>query len=178
MEMLPRQVYTNEFRQQAVEMITRDGLSIAEAARRLAIAPRRAVTDAQAELSRLRREVAELRMERDILKNRRRTFPASRGKVRADEKAATRVPGASFMLRVVGLSERLLCMAHKRAIAESAATCAVMRRGAGGARAQLTARCVGSVNSRRTASLSLSVRSKACGANRACGACGSRSDFE
>jgi transposase len=91
MEKLPRQVYTREFRQQAVEMITRDGLSIAEAARRLAIspktltnwvkragrgdspeagtpAPRHAVTDAEAKLSRLRRENAELRMERDILK--------------------------------------------------------------------------------------------------------------
>ena len=88
---LPRQVYTREFRQQAVELITRDGLGIAEASRRLSIspktltnwvkrarrgdsseaavpAPRHAVTDAEAELSRLRRENAELRMERDILK--------------------------------------------------------------------------------------------------------------
>lgn len=89
MEKLPRQVYTTEFRQQAVEMITRDNLGIAEAARRLSIspktltnwvrrarggdspdaaAPRREVTEAEAELSRLRRENAELRMERDILK--------------------------------------------------------------------------------------------------------------
>jgi transposase len=89
MEKLPRQVYTAEFRQQAVEMSTRDGLSIAAASRRLSIspktlanwvsrakggdaldaaAPRRAVTEAEAELSRLRRENAELRMERDILK--------------------------------------------------------------------------------------------------------------
>jgi transposase len=91
MEKLPRQVYTTEFRQQAVEMITRDGLSIAEAARRLAVspktllnwvrraksgdlpqagaaAPRHMVTPEEAELSRLRRENAELRMERDILK--------------------------------------------------------------------------------------------------------------
>jgi transposase len=91
MEKLPRRVYTAEFRQQAVEMITRDGLNIAEAARRLAIspktllnwmrrakggdspqtgaaAPRHAVTPEEAELSRLRRENAELRMERDILK--------------------------------------------------------------------------------------------------------------
>ncbi len=91
MEKLPRQIYTSEFRQQAVELITRDGLSLTEASRRLAIspktltnwvkrakrgdspeasapAPRTAVTDADAELSRLRRENAELRMERDILK--------------------------------------------------------------------------------------------------------------
>jgi transposase len=91
MEKLPRQVYTAEFRQQAVELITRDGLSIAEASRRLSISPktlanwvkwakegtlpeanagtpRHAVTEEEAELSRLRRENAELRMERDILK--------------------------------------------------------------------------------------------------------------
>ena len=98
-ETLPRQVFTAEFRQQAVEMILREGLSIAEAARRLAITPKtltnwvgmakrgvlptgttnnavagggrgrlREVTEEESELSRLRREVAELRMERDILK--------------------------------------------------------------------------------------------------------------
>jgi len=91
MEKLHRQVYTTEFRQQAVELITRNGLSIAEAARRLAISPktllnwvrraksgdlpddgdgqhRHVVTEQEAELARLRRENAELRMERDILK--------------------------------------------------------------------------------------------------------------
>jgi transposase len=40
MEKLPRQVYTREFRQQAVEMVTREGLSIAEAARRLSLSPK------------------------------------------------------------------------------------------------------------------------------------------
>lgn len=91
MERLSRRVYTAEFRQQAVEMIMRDGLSIAEASRRLSISPktlanwvrwakegvlpeagadtpRRAATAEEAELSRLRRENAELKMERDILK--------------------------------------------------------------------------------------------------------------
>jgi transposase-like protein len=33
MEKLPRQVYTREFREQAVELVTRDGLGIAEASR-------------------------------------------------------------------------------------------------------------------------------------------------
>jgi transposase len=94
MEKLPKQVYTSEFREQAVAMIERDKLSVAEASRRLSlsqktlanwvrqarsdklpragdgngIAARRTVTDAEAENSRLRRENAELRMERDILK--------------------------------------------------------------------------------------------------------------
>lgn len=91
MEKLPRQRYTTEFRQQAVELITREGLSIAAASRRLsispktlanwvkwakegtlpkasAVTPRPAVTEEEAELSRLRRENAELRIERDILK--------------------------------------------------------------------------------------------------------------
>jgi transposase-like protein len=40
MEKLSRQVYTSECRQQAVELITRDGLSIAEVSRRLSISPK------------------------------------------------------------------------------------------------------------------------------------------
>ncbi len=92
MEKLPKQVYTSEFRQQAVAMIERDKVSVAEVSRKLSISQKtlanwvkrardgklpmastgalahRGVTDAEAELSRLRREVAQLRMERDILK--------------------------------------------------------------------------------------------------------------
>ena len=39
MEKLPRQVYTSEFRQQAVELVIREGLGIAEASRRLSLSP-------------------------------------------------------------------------------------------------------------------------------------------
>ena len=93
MEQLPKQVYTSEYRQQAVLMVTRDRMSVAEVSRKLSMSQktlanwvkrakdgqlpaastepggaRRVVTDIEAENSRLRREVAELRMERDILK--------------------------------------------------------------------------------------------------------------
>jgi transposase len=40
MEKLPRQVYTGEFRQQAVEMVRREGLGIAEVSRRLSLSPK------------------------------------------------------------------------------------------------------------------------------------------
>jgi transposase len=92
MEKLPKQVYTREFCEQAVALITCDKLSVAEVSRKLSISQKtlanrvkrardgklamastgtlapRVLTEAEAENSRLRRENAELRMERDILK--------------------------------------------------------------------------------------------------------------
>ncbi len=92
-EQLPKQVYTHEYRAQAVLLVTRAGLSSAAAARRLSMSLKtlanwvkrakggqlpavragarvvqRVITEEQAEVSRLRREVAELRMERASLK--------------------------------------------------------------------------------------------------------------
>lgn len=89
MERVPRQKYTKEFREQAVQLVREQELTIPEAARRLAMSDktlanwmfqarrgqlarlresRRPVTDLEAEVSRLKRELAEARMERDILK--------------------------------------------------------------------------------------------------------------
>jgi len=88
MKGLLRQNYTKEFKEEAVKLVTEQGLSIAEAARRLSMPSQnisrwltkakvggaqetgrgREVSDKDAEISRLRRENAELRMERDILK--------------------------------------------------------------------------------------------------------------
>jgi transposase len=89
METLPRQKYTKEFREQAVRLVTEQELTIPEAARRLSMSDktlanwvfkarhgklgeagthRKPVTDLEAEVSRLKRELAEARMERDILK--------------------------------------------------------------------------------------------------------------
>lgn len=89
MKRLPKQVYTAEFQAEAVRVVLEDGLSLAEAARRISVpkgtltnwvmkarkgqplaAPsgRAPVSELEAENARLRRELAEARMERDLLK--------------------------------------------------------------------------------------------------------------
>ena len=95
MDRLPRQKYTKEFREQAVRVVREQELTIPEAARRLAMSEttlanwvvrarhgqlaelgdsRRPVTELEAEVSRLKRELAEARMERDILKKATASF--------------------------------------------------------------------------------------------------------
>jgi transposase len=84
-EKVPKGVYTKEFKEEAVKLVTEAGLSIPEAARRLSVgkstieywvrkarkgdfSDRGKVTAEEMELNRLRRENAELKMEREILK--------------------------------------------------------------------------------------------------------------
>jgi transposase len=89
MKQIPRSIYTKEFREQAAALVIRDGLSASEAAKRLSMskktlenwigkarsgklstvgANRAPVSERDAELSRLRKELAEVKMERDLLK--------------------------------------------------------------------------------------------------------------
>ena len=89
MEKLPRQKYTKEFREQAVRLVIEQALTVPVAAKRLSMsdqtlsnwvfkarhgkltridAHRTPVTDLEAENSKLKRALAEARMERDILK--------------------------------------------------------------------------------------------------------------
>lgn len=88
MTMAKQQRYTSEFRAEAIKLVSEQGLSQETAAKRLSIpkgtlgnwmaaaksskhisAPgTRSVTDLEAENSRLRKELSETRMERDILK--------------------------------------------------------------------------------------------------------------
>jgi len=89
MERLPRGRYTKEFREEAVKLITEEKLSIPEVGRRLNLAPStvgnwvkaykagklgevgktyRPLTEIEMELYRTKKELAEVRMERDILK--------------------------------------------------------------------------------------------------------------
>jgi transposase len=91
MERIPRGVYTLEFREQAVRLHEVEGLTVPEIAKRLCLslpgrtlknwvyAARRGklgevgknqkpLTDLEMELARVKRELAEIRMERDLLK--------------------------------------------------------------------------------------------------------------
>lgn len=86
MERIPRQFYTAEFKEEAVKLVTEGKLGIAEASRRLSLSEQtlrnwiarhkegkpvagvRSVSELESEVSRLRRELADTRLERDILK--------------------------------------------------------------------------------------------------------------
>ena len=88
MEKIPRSVYTKEFKEEAVKMVTETGLSVPEVARRISVSTstvaywvklakegrlsnggrQRPVTGEEMELARLKRENAELKIEREILK--------------------------------------------------------------------------------------------------------------
>ena len=89
MERIPYGKYTKEFREEAVRLVVEGGLSIPEAGRRLSLAPStlgnwvrahkagklselggryKPLSEKEMELARLKRELAEVKMERDILK--------------------------------------------------------------------------------------------------------------
>lgn len=90
MEKIPKAVFTDEFKEEAVKMVTEGGLSVPEVSRRLSIPKstlahwvkranagkllnnthkrQKPVTPEEMELARLRRENAELKMEKEILK--------------------------------------------------------------------------------------------------------------
>jgi len=85
----PQGRYTKEFREEAVKLVTEEKLSLPEAARRVSLPPStignwvkaykagrlgevgktyRPLTEVEMELSRVKKENSELKMERDILK--------------------------------------------------------------------------------------------------------------
>jgi transposase len=89
MKGVPQGRYTKEFREEAVKLVTEEKLSLPEAARRLSLSPStlgnwvkaykagrlgevgktyRPLTEIEMDLARTKKELAEVRMERDILK--------------------------------------------------------------------------------------------------------------
>jgi transposase len=86
---VPQGRYTKEFREEAVKLVTEEKISLPEAARRLSLPPstlgnwvkankagrlgeigmtQRPLTEIEMELARARKELVEVKMERDILK--------------------------------------------------------------------------------------------------------------
>ncbi len=107
MEKIPRQFFTKEFKEEAVKLVVDGKLTIAEAARRLSLSPQtlknwvtkqrsgnlnvagnRSVSELEAEVSKLRKELAEARLEKEILKKAMRTLPRDRSPVRVDGRVA------------------------------------------------------------------------------------------
>ena len=89
MKGVPQGRYTKEFREEAVKMVTEERISLPEVARRLSLPPStlatwvkqfkagrlgevgktyRPLTEIEMDLARTKRELAEVKMERDILK--------------------------------------------------------------------------------------------------------------
>jgi transposase len=89
MNRIPKAVYSKDFCEEAVKLAMTDGVSVSEAARRLSISMKtlanwvraakdgklenvgqsqKPLTEIEAELGRLKREFAEVKMERDLLK--------------------------------------------------------------------------------------------------------------
>ena len=89
MKGIPQGRYTREFREEAVKMVTEERISLPEVARRLSLPPStlatwvkqfkagrlgevgktyRPLTEIEMDLARTKRELAEVKMERDILK--------------------------------------------------------------------------------------------------------------
>ena len=154
MEQLPRQQYTTEFREQAVQLVLAQQLTIPEAARRLTMSgrtlerwvcrarqgqlatlgeSRRPVTDLEAELSRLKRDLAEARTERDILKKPPHPVRRRSGPVRAHEDAAPPVSVASVVSGAGGVPKRRLCLAASAVVETRAGECPVGSGNSGGA---------------------------------------------
>ena len=123
MEKVPFSKYTKELRLEAVRLVSEGGLSAGEAATRLSLpkstlenwvrafkagklenigSTHRPLTEVEIELSRVKQDLALMRMERDILKKRPCTLPRSRCTARGDEANATRLfaGGACRVLRV------------------------------------------------------------------------------
>lgn len=126
-----RRQFSREFKLEAVKLVKERGVSVAQAARDLDVHEnvlrkwvREATADPQqafpghgvmkpeqAELERLRKENAKLRMERDLLKKRRPTSPRSRCEVRLRCETPRDVAVGNDVRGARCLAKQLLCVA-------------------------------------------------------------------
>jgi transposase len=144
MNRAPKANYTKEFREEAVKLVLGDGLSQLEAARRLSLSNKtlgnwvraaqkgeltgigkqqKPVTELEAELERVKRELAVVTMERDVLKKRRSISRRSRGEIRPDRSDATGLSGHAVVRGLRGRGKRLLRLAQTANVAASTGEC-------------------------------------------------------
>ena len=136
MKGIPQGRYSKEFRQEAVKLVLQEGLSWAAAARRLSLPTStlanwvkaakagklgdvgknyRPLTEVEMELARTKKELAEVKMERDILKKAAAYFAresGSRCTVCGNETDATQLPSPAYQPDFEGVNQRFLCLAR------------------------------------------------------------------
>jgi len=129
---IPQGRYTREFRQEAVRLGVEERIACRKAALQLSLAPstltywvkaykagklgeigkaQKPLTELEMELARTKKELAEVKMERDILKKRPRTLPGSRCPVRGNEADAAQLSHPHGKPDSEGLIQRLLRLA-------------------------------------------------------------------
>ncbi|EIM99250.1 transposase IS3/IS911 family protein [Paraburkholderia hospita] len=120
MNRIPKAVYTKEFREEAVKLALTEGVGVSEAARRLSIPMKslanwvraakagklgkvgqgqKPLTELEMELNRVKRELAEVKMERDLLKNISRGAPLPEGQ---------KLRGTSTLMRIRESGRRII----------------------------------------------------------------------
>jgi putative transposase len=140
---LPKGTCTQEFREQAVKLVLEEGLSLREAGQRLSLSPKTLqnwviaarkgtlkaigpsqppLTELELELARLKRELAEVKLERDLLKKAAAYFAKEergegcRCQVRVTGNVATRVSRAPDGPGVRRVSQWLLRLAQTASV--------------------------------------------------------------
>jgi transposase-like protein len=118
--------YSDEFKRDAVQQIRMRGYPVREFSRRLGVSShslykwlrlfaepvaKSSSIDHEAENRRLKRELARVTEERDILKKQRRTSRASPNEVRRHPGASVRVRHQGHVPGAAGSLQRLLCLA-------------------------------------------------------------------
>ncbi len=125
MERIPKEIYTPKFRAEAVKLVESEGLSVDAAVKWLSVPKsslanwirasregklptvgqgQRVPMETEIELARLRKELAEVKLERDLLKNVRRILRRSRGEYARIEELRQQHPVAAIC-RILDASE-------------------------------------------------------------------------
>ncbi len=128
---IPQGRYIWKLRQEMVKLVAEDKVTGREAAQRLFLAPstlaywgkaykesklgdigktRRPLTEVETELARTKKELVEVKTERDILGNQPRTLPGSRSMVLGDETDAVPLPHTAPEPDLESLSQQFLCL--------------------------------------------------------------------